>query len=91
MMSDYNDAIAAMIIVAGGIVPESSFIAIRDSADRALKHWIQDIVNQPIRKSALIADFNAPLYERRNHTRIQGPAFHRLPVENLEPFKDGKK
>jgi hypothetical protein len=43
-MSSYNDAVAAMIVVAGGIVPEQPFIKIRDSADAALGEWVQKII-----------------------------------------------
>jgi hypothetical protein len=44
-MSDYNQALAAMITVAGGIVPERPYQDLRTSAEKALKHWINDIVN----------------------------------------------
>jgi hypothetical protein len=29
--------------------------------------------------------------DRRTPERVRGPAFKRLPVENIRPFKDGKK
>jgi hypothetical protein len=29
--------------------------------------------------------------DRRTPERVRGPAFKRLPVENIGPFKDGKK
>lgn len=78
-MSYYYDALSAMINVAGGIVPDESYLKIRNSAERALKRWIQEIVNQPIREPAIITDLKIPVIERRSHKRAHGPAFRRLP------------
>jgi hypothetical protein len=65
-------------------------LEIRNSAERALKRWIQDIVNQPIRSETAqnsvgnVATLIAPPVERRSHKRVKGPAFERLPpVENF--------
>jgi hypothetical protein len=78
-MSEYNTALSAMVNIAGGIVPEKPYQELRDSADKALKHWIQDIINQPSR---------AVPTERRAPHRVKGPAFKRMePVEHFPAVK----
>lgn len=78
-MSDFNNALAAMITVAGGIVPDAPYIAIRNSGERALKSWIREIVNQPPRVAV----------ERRKGDRVPGPGFKRLPPVERFPPVDG--
>lgn len=80
-MSAYTDAVAAMVIVAGGIVGDRPFTEISGTAEAAVKRFIRECVDCPAAKPLAL---KKQYHDRRSHNRTLGLAFRRMePVERF--------